>query len=89
MLDLLRQGGGAEIKVFGGGGGVIVADEIRELHEYGVTRIYSPEDGAAMGCRGMINDLLERADFDLGPSRRKRRARWTHCARVIGARSHE
>ena len=66
MLDLLRKQGGTEIKVFGGGGGVIVADEIRELHDYGVTRIYSPEDGAAMGLQGMINDLLERSDFDIG-----------------------
>src|SRR6185312_2539068 len=66
MLDLLRANGGAEIKVFGGGGGVIVADEIRELHDYGVARVYSPEDGAVMGLQGMINDVLERADFDLG-----------------------
>ncbi len=66
MLDLLRANGGAEIKVFGGGGGVIVPAEIRELHDYGVTRIYSPEDGALMGLQGMINDVLERSDFDLG-----------------------
>ena len=65
MLDLLRENGGADIKVFGGGGGVIVADEIRELHDYGVARIYSPEDGAVMGLQGMINDVLERSDFDL------------------------
>src|SRR5256885_14790782 len=66
MLDLLRANGGGEIKVFGGGGGVIVPEEIRELHEYGVARIYSPEDGAVMGLQGMINDVLERSDFDLG-----------------------
>src|SRR5688572_4220091 len=65
MLDLLRADGGADIKVFGGGGGVIVPAEIRELHDYGVTRIYSPEDGAVMGLQGMINDVLERSDFDL------------------------
>src|SRR5712692_5176058 len=65
MLDLLRANGGAEIKVFGGGGGVIVPEEVRELHGYGVTRIYSPEDGAALGLQGMINDVLARADFDL------------------------
>jgi len=64
MLDLLKQRGGAHIKVFGGGGGVIVADEIRELQEYGVTRIYSPEDGQRMGLQGMINDMLARCDFD-------------------------
>src|SRR5436190_5282190 len=68
MLDLLRQNGGADIKVFGGGGGVIVADEVKELHDHGVTRVYSPEDGAAMGLQGMINDVLERADFDLTPA---------------------
>jgi methylmalonyl-CoA mutase len=65
MLDLLRENGGGDIKVFGGGGGVIVASEIRELHDYGVTRIYSPEDGAIMGLQGMINDLVERSDRDL------------------------
>jgi len=67
MLDLLREKGGAEIKVFGGGGGVIVPSEIRELHDYGVARLYSPEDGAMMGLQGMINDVLERSDFDLAP----------------------
>src|SRR3989441_9039113 len=49
ILDLLRERGGAEIKVFGGGGGVIVPAEISELHDYGVTRIFSPEDGQKMG----------------------------------------
>ncbi len=68
MLDLLRERGGKDIKVFGGGGGVIVASEIQELHDYGVTRIYSPEDGAVMGLQGMINDVLERSDFDLAPA---------------------
>jgi isobutyryl-CoA mutase len=67
MVDLLRERGGAEIKVFGGGGGVIVPPEIRELHDYGVTRIFSPEDGAMMGLQGMINEVLERSDFDLAP----------------------
>src|SRR5712671_3423018 len=65
MIDLLRKRGGAHIKVFGGGGGVIVADEIRELQAYGVTRIYSPEDGQKMGLQGMINDMLARCDDDL------------------------
>ena len=65
MLDLLRANGGADIQVFGGGGGVIVPAEIRELHDYGVARIYSPEDGAIMGLQGMINDVLERSDRDL------------------------
>src|SRR5262247_668515 len=65
LLDLLRQRGGENIKVFGGGGGVIVADEIRELESYGVARIYSPEDGQKMGLQGMINDMLARCDEDL------------------------
>ncbi|NMG15003.1 fused isobutyryl-CoA mutase/GTPase IcmF [Aromatoleum bremense] len=65
MIDLLRANGGENIKVFGGGGGVIVPSEIRELHDYGVTRVYSPEDGAMMGLQGMINDLVENSDFDL------------------------
>jgi isobutyryl-CoA mutase len=51
MIDLLRERGGAHIQVFGGGGGVIVASEINELHAYGVTRIYSPQDGQRMGCK--------------------------------------
>src|SRR6059058_3936099 len=62
MLDLLEQRGGSHIKVFGGGG-VIVADEVRELQDYGMARIYSPEDGQRMGLQGMINDMLARSDF--------------------------
>src|ERR1700716_3925910 len=64
MVDLLKARGGAHIQVFGGGGGVIVPDEIKELHDYGVARIYSPEDGQRMGLQGMINDMLARCDFD-------------------------
>ena len=67
MIDLLRAHGGDNIKVFGGGGGVIVPAEIEELHQYGVTRIYSPDDGARMGLQGMINDVVERSDYDLSP----------------------
>src|SRR5215467_3070536 len=66
MLDLLRKNGGENIKVFGGGGGVIVPAEIEELHAYGVARIYSPEDGARMGLQGMINELVSSSDFPLG-----------------------
>ena len=62
MLDLLRERG-AQIKVFGGGGGTILPSEIEELHAYGVARIYSPDDGRAMGLQGMINDLLRQCDF--------------------------
>jgi len=65
MIDLLRERGGENIKVFGGGGGVIVADEIRVLQAYGVARIYTPEDGQKMGLQGMINDMLARCDEDL------------------------
>jgi methylmalonyl-CoA mutase len=64
MIDLLRSRGGSHIKVFGGGGGVIVPAEIEELHAYGVARVYSPEDGQRMGLQGMINDMLARCDFD-------------------------
>ena len=65
MIDLLRANGGEGIKVFGGGGGVIVPAEIDELHAYGVTRIYSPADGATIGLQGMINDVVEKSDYDL------------------------
>jgi len=65
MLDLLRARGGENIKVFGGGGGVIVPAEIKALHDYGVARIYSPEDGARMGLQGMINDMIRQCDEDL------------------------
>ncbi|HEY5763131.1 MAG TPA: fused isobutyryl-CoA mutase/GTPase IcmF [Rhodocyclaceae bacterium] len=67
MMDLLKAGGGENIKVFGGGGGVIVPAEIDELHAYGVTRLYSPEDGQRMGLQGMINDVVQQADYDLSP----------------------
>ena len=65
MVDLLKSRGGAHIQVFGGGGGVIVPPEIRELHAYGVTRIYSPEDGQKMGLAGMIGEMVMRCDTDL------------------------
>jgi len=67
MIDLLKQGGGENIKVFGGGGGVIVPEELSELHGYGVARIYTPEDGQSMGLQGMINEVVEQADVDLSP----------------------
>ncbi|GAB3825791.1 methylmalonyl-CoA mutase family protein [Hymenobacter jeollabukensis] len=66
MHDLLHERGAGHIKIFGGGGGVILPSEIEELQGYGITRIYSPDDGRAMGLQGMINDLLERADFPTG-----------------------
>ncbi|MBE2261845.1 MAG: methylmalonyl-CoA mutase family protein, partial [Burkholderiaceae bacterium] len=65
MVDLLKARGGAHIQVFGGGGGVIVPPEIRELQAYGVTRIYSPEDGQRMGLAGMIGEMVMRCDQDI------------------------
>ena len=67
MIDLLKAGGGENIKVFGGGGGVIVAEELQDLHSYGVSRIYTPENGQNMGLQGMINEVIELADTDLAP----------------------
>ncbi|WP_333696627.1 methylmalonyl-CoA mutase family protein [Flavobacterium sp.] len=66
MHDLLKEKGAGHIKIFGGGGGVILPEEIKDLHEYGITRIYSPDDGRAMGLQGMINDLVQQADFPIG-----------------------
>ncbi len=63
MIDLLRDNGASHIRVFGGGGGVIVPDEIRELEAYGVAKIYSPEDGARLGLQGIINHMVEMLDF--------------------------
>lgn len=62
MYDLLKERGAEHIKIFGGGGGVILPDEIKELMDYGVTRIYSPDDGRELGLQGMINDLIEKSD---------------------------
>jgi len=66
MHDLFKEKENGHIMIFGGGGGVILPEEIRELHEYGIGRIYSPEDGRKMGLQGMINDLIERCDFPRG-----------------------
>ena len=63
MVDLLKEQGAPHIKVFGGGGGVIVPDEIRELESYGVTKIYSPEDGANLGLQGIIDHMVRHLDF--------------------------
>lgn len=64
-MDLLRERGAGHIKVFGGGGGVIIPDEIREIEECGVAKIFSPEDGRRMGLQGMINFMLEQCDYSL------------------------
>jgi methylmalonyl-CoA mutase len=66
MYDLLKEKGCSHIRIFAGGGGVILPDEIKELHEYGITRVYSPDDGRAMGLQGMIDDLLQQSDFATG-----------------------
>jgi len=63
MYDLLQEKGAAHIKIFGGGGGVILPKEIQALMDYGITRIYSPDDGREMGLQGMINDLVKQSDF--------------------------
>ncbi len=65
MKDLLDENGCGHIRIVGGGGGTILPDEIRELHDYGIARIYSPDDGRQMGLEGMIDDLLQRCDFRL------------------------
>jgi methylmalonyl-CoA mutase len=66
MRDLLKEGDCGHIKIFGGGGGVILPEEMDELHNYGITRIYSPDDGRKMGLQGMINDLIEQSDIPTG-----------------------
>ncbi|WP_339833982.1 methylmalonyl-CoA mutase family protein [uncultured Flavobacterium sp.] len=66
MHDLLQEKGAGHIKIFAGGGGVILPTEIKELEAYGVEKIYSPDDGRAMGLQGMINDLVKRSDYPIG-----------------------
>ncbi len=92
MVDLLKERGGAHVRVFGGGGGVIVASEIAELQAYGVERIYSPEDGQRMGLAGMIGEMMMRCDLDVAagtvPSLDGLRAaaqadRWRALARLV------
>jgi methylmalonyl-CoA mutase len=66
MRDLLKEKGAGHIRIFGGGGGTILPSEIEELHKYGITRIYHPDDGRSMGLQGMINDLVEKSDMPTG-----------------------
>lgn len=66
MFDLLKERGAGHIKIFGGGGGTILPTEIEELHAYGISRIYSPDDGRSLGLQGMINDVLRKCDFPTG-----------------------
>jgi len=90
MLDKLRENGRSDIKVFGGGGGVIVPDEIERLHNYGVSRIFSPHDGQSMGLQGMILQMIKAADRDLtadvpGDLGKFESGDKAHLARVITA----
>ncbi len=66
MYDLLKERGASSVKIVGGGGGTILPSEIEDLHNYGIDKIFSPDDGRKMGLQGMINDVLQRADFPLG-----------------------
>ncbi|MBI9041862.1 methylmalonyl-CoA mutase family protein [Lutibacter sp.] len=66
MHDLLQEKGASQIKIFGGGGGVILPSEIKELMAHGITKIYTPDDGREMGLQGMINDMIEKSDFPTG-----------------------
>ena len=66
MYDLLKEKGANHIKIFGGGGGVILPEEIKDLMDYGITRIYSPDDGRELGLQGMINDLVKQSDYAIG-----------------------
>ncbi|HIE74305.1 MAG TPA: methylmalonyl-CoA mutase [Flavobacteriales bacterium] len=66
MYDLLQEKKATHIKIFAGGGGTILPDEIKELEAYGITRIYHPDDGRTMGLQGMINDLIKQSDFLVG-----------------------
>jgi len=97
MIDLLKARGGEHIQVFGGGGGVITPPEIRDLHAYGVARIYTPEDGQRMGLAGMIGEMVMRCDRDLSPHapqslgilRGHEESNWRALAQLITALENE
>jgi len=98
MIDLLKENGASDIRIFGGGGGVIVPEEIKELEDYGVAKIYSPEDGARLGLPGIIGDMIEKMGFspatdaDLGslaPSNKKLVARLISDMENYQTLSHE
>jgi isobutyryl-CoA mutase len=73
MYDLLQEKGAGHIKIFGGGGGVILPEEIQELMDYGITRIYAPDDGREMGLQGMINDLVKTVDTPTPPLKEEKK----------------
>jgi methylmalonyl-CoA mutase len=88
MHDLLKERGAGHIKIFGGGGGTILPSEIEELQNYGITRLYHPDDGRSMGLQGMINDMLEKSDYDLsdrvnGEAKELTPKNWPAIARLI------
>ncbi len=88
--DLLKEKGAGHIKIFGGGGGTILPSEIKMLQDYGITRIYSPDDGREMGLQGMINDLLKQSDYPIGETlngqlKRVPKKDTTSIARLISA----
>ena len=90
MFDLLKEKGAGHMKIFGGGGGTILPSEMEELHGYGITRLYGPDDGREMGLQGMINDMIEHCDFptgmDLnGEAGRLDKQNWTDIAKLISA----
>ena len=66
MYDLLKEKKASHIKIFAGGGGTILPEEIKELEKYGITKVYHPDDGRKMGLQGMINDLVKKSDFLIG-----------------------
>lgn len=90
MFDLLKEKGAGHIKIFGGGGGTILPSEMEELHRYGITRIYGPDDGREMGLQGMINDMIEKCDVPTGMNLNGEAGRldqqnWTDIAKLISA----
>ena len=90
MYDLLKERGCEHIRIFGGGGGTILPEEIEELHAYGITRLYHPDDGRSMGLQGMINDMLEKCDFPTGQNlngeaKHIKDKDWKSIARLISA----
>ncbi|HRP82927.1 MAG TPA: methylmalonyl-CoA mutase family protein, partial [Flavobacteriales bacterium] len=90
MFDLLKEKGAGHIKIFGGGGGTILPEETEELEAYGITRLYHPDDGRAMGLQGMINDMLERCDVDHsdalhGEVKELSTTNWPAIARLISS----